>query len=67
VIDADRPTEPAPKPRGVFRRFTTRSAEKRAALVQQSWPVFFRSLAIETAVVAVLVGAVVLIIWLTRG
>jgi hypothetical protein len=59
VADPERP-----KP---IRRFTTRQAEYRAALVKQPWPEFFRNLAVETAVVAALVLVTLLVIWLMRG
>ena len=46
------------------RSFTTRHAERRAALASQPWPAFFRGLAVRTAVIAALVCAAVLLVWL---
>jgi hypothetical protein len=59
--------EPEPERSTVLKRFTTRQAERRADLARQSWPEFFRGLAVETAVVAVLLLVALLVIWLFRG
>lgn len=48
------------------RRFTTRHAEKSAALASQPWREFFRDLAIRTAAIIVIVLLVALIIWIVR-
>jgi hypothetical protein len=57
----------APERPGPLRRFSTRQADKRAALATQSWPVFFRNLGIEVAVVVGIVLVVTLLVLLVRG
>jgi len=43
-----------------------RQADRRADLVSQSWPAFFRSLAVEIAIIAVIVAAIIAWLLLTR-
>ena len=54
---------PDPDTPGRFRRWTTRQADRRAELANQSWPTFFRNLAIETAAVVVIVLIVLAFVW----
>lgn len=54
---------PQPRKR---RSFTTRQAEKSAALAIQTWRGFFRDLAIRTAAIIAIVLLVALIIWILR-
>ena len=54
------------KPLGPWRRFTTRQAEKRAALVAQTWPEFFRTLGIEIAVIAAIIIVALIVVLVLR-
>jgi hypothetical protein len=47
--------------------FTTRQAERRAALVSQPWPDFLRDLAVRFAVVLAVIVVLTVVFWLIRG
>jgi hypothetical protein len=55
-------------PDGTPRRtWTTRSAERRAALARQTWSDFLRDLAVRIAIVAAVVIVLAVVVWLLRG
>lgn len=43
-----------------------RSKQKRTKIAEQSWPEFFRGFAIEVAAIAIIVGMVGVVVFLTR-
>ena len=64
MTDVPQEPEDGPPPRRRKRSYTTRTAEKRAELTRQSWPDFFRDLAVRTAIVTAVVAVLVLVLWL---